>query len=411
MKRRDRQTPVARVRTLIVSPVPSQPTRAGWSVRTKYLVEALKEAGQKVKFAYIPQAGIPGDMAGMIRHWGRRLHVLPGVSTDKIVQRNVGLGIVNRIRYQIEYRHARARDFVMTRTGHRWDAWYTRQVQRYLQALQRERRFDAVLVQYGFFSKAFDAFDPGILRLLDTIDVMAGRKEFMHRAGLVCKWAATEPEETRHLQRADIVLAITDEDAQIFTNMSTRLVKVVGHLMPVFLVSLQSCSERKILFVGNNNKMNQQAAHFLKDDILPRLRMRVAEVHLLFAWDICSVLPRGEGYTLLGAVEDMRPVYEQSALVVNPILVGTGLAIKTIEALAHGKPVVATQMGARGLLQGAGRAFLTAEGPDEFADAVARILQSPQLAVDLAREAQHFVIEYRRQAIKRLLSCFDDLPR
>ena len=405
------QRPVSNtpVRTLILSPVPSHPVTTGWAARLNHLAQAMEAMGHEVEYAYIPDTGIPCDTAGMARHWGRRLHVLPvSVSAYLLAQRPVGTRIADRIHHQIRYRMCLVRNRSMARLVGRWDTWYGRETHQYLSALQRERSFDFVIVQYGVFSRAFHAFKSGTSRLLDTNDLCVARNECMQRVGLTARWSTTQQEETRHLNRADIILAITDEEAQAFSRLSRRPVRVVGHLAPVAsLPKASPSSGTDILFVGSKNAMNAQAARFLTDDILPRLRARVPGARLLIAGAVCCDLSPGEGYALLGVVENLRPVYERAALVVNPMLAGTGLAIKTVEALGHGKPVVATQIGARGLLRGTDAAISVADGSDEFAAAVARILETPQLLADLALAAHRFATQYRQRMIRNLQTCFD----
>ena len=48
-------------------------------------------------------------------------------------------------------------------------------------------------------------------------------------------------------------------------------------------------------------------------------------------------------------VEDIRSFYARIGASIVPLLSGTGVSIKTLEAIAHGKPVVATSAGVRGL--------------------------------------------------------------
>lgn len=399
------------MRTLILTPVPSHPVQGGgWTARLNHLVEALEEIGQEVDYAYIPNVIKPADMTSMTKHWGKHLHVLPLPALPSLIaQRPVGVRIFDRCLHQIEYRISYANEKAKTRLFGRWDTWYNRKIHRYLLELQRERKYNAVIIQYGLFSKAFQAFGENVLRLLDTNDLCVGRHELMQRFGLTSKWSTTKKEETRHLNRANGILAITDEEGQLFSYLSQRQVYIVGHLAPVTLSQISPARRMEALFVGGDNKMNQHAAKFLIHEILPLLRARVPDARILFAGDICRFLLPAEGLILLGKVENLQPVYEQVTLVVNPMFAGTGLAIKTIEALSYGKPVVATRMGARGLLQGVGTCIFVADHPDEFASAMARIMQSPQLAADLGVAAHCFAAKYRKRMIENLYTCFNGI--
>ena len=71
---------------------------------------------------------------------------------------------------------------------------------------------------------------------------------------------------------------------------------------------------------------------------------------------------------------DLEPYYRRAALVVVPMRLGGGTRIKVLEALAHGKALVTTSVGAEGLSLTPGEALEIADGPEAFADACVRLL-------------------------------------
>jgi glycosyltransferase involved in cell wall biosynthesis len=74
--------------------------------------------------------------------------------------------------------------------------------------------------------------------------------------------------------------------------------------------------------------------------------------------------------------------------VINPVSVGTGLKIKTVEALAFGKAVITTRCGAEGLESGAGTAFEVVEDMRQMAGEVVRLLTDPNRRRTLEHQAQ-----------------------
>jgi glycosyltransferase involved in cell wall biosynthesis len=101
---------------------------------------------------------------------------------------------------------------------------------------------------------------------------------------------------------------------------------------------------------------------------------------------------------VLGTVPDVRPALQQAAAVVVPLLVGGGTRIKIFEAMAMGRPVVSTSLGAEGLPVTSGEQLLLADEPQAFADAVCRLLEAPAEAARLGAAArqyveQHFTVE------------------
>ena len=89
----------------------------------------------------------------------------------------------------------------------------------------------------------------------------------------------------------------------------------------------------------------------------------------------------------LGDLPDVGRAYEMADIVVNPAPVGTGLKIKSIEALAFGKPLVATPHAATGLEMYEGEALFIGDTPQHFAQAVIRLLGDEDLRMRMGRNA------------------------
>jgi glycosyltransferase involved in cell wall biosynthesis len=100
---------------------------------------------------------------------------------------------------------------------------------------------------------------------------------------------------------------------------------------------------------------------------------------------------KGARVEFTGFVDDVRPHIRGAAASVIPLLVGGGVRIKAYEAMAQGCPVVSTAIGMEGLPVEAGRHFLLADRPADFAAALVRLLRDRALGQRLAAEARRFV--------------------
>jgi len=99
----------------------------------------------------------------------------------------------------------------------------------------------------------------------------------------------------------------------------------------------------------------------------------------------------GVAFTFTGFVDDVRPYVADADLSVIPLRVGSGTRIKAFEAMALGRPVVSTRVGVEGLGITEGEHFLAADTPDDFADAILRLLGDDALRHRLAAAARHLV--------------------
>ena len=138
------------------------------------------------------------------------------------------------------------------------------------------------------------------------------------------------------------------------------------------------------------------------DDVLPRVRRSVPNATLALAGKLCEQVRDAPGLVKLGVLPDLRPAYAAADAVVIPLQIGTGLKIKTIEGLGHAKPVIATPLGAEGLEDGAGTAFLVAEDKDDFAAAIVEVLREQDRAEALSRSAARFAGLQNQRALQEL---------
>lgn len=150
------------------------------------------------------------------------------------------------------------------------------------------------------------------------------------------------------------------------------------------------------LFVGNlGYQPNVEAAVWLCREVLPRLAG--AGVTLAGARPAAEVRAlAGPRVVVAADVPDVAPWYAAAAMATAPLRRGGGSRVKVLEALAHGRPVVATAVGAEGVgpdVHGGG--VITADTPVDFAAACRRLLGDPAQAAALGRRGRAAVAATR----------------
>jgi glycosyltransferase involved in cell wall biosynthesis len=140
---------------------------------------------------------------------------------------------------------------------------------------------------------------------------------------------------------------------------------------------------RRALFVGDfTYEPNRTALRFLLDDVMPRVWRELPEARLRLVGAGLDAPPSGDPrIEALGFVERLHDAYAGVSAAVVPLLQGGGTPLKFVEALAYGLPVVATPRAAAGLAVRDGEHCLLADGPDAYAEALARVLRdgAPEL--------------------------------
>ena len=103
--------------------------------------------------------------------------------------------------------------------------------------------------------------------------------------------------------------------------------------------------------------------------------------------------------TLIPNPEKIGPLYEQSAVFVNPMRNGAGIKLKTVHALAAGLPVVSTEVGAEGTRMRHGLDIYQTNDADQFAEYIRALLTEKALQQKMVTNAQDQLRTHYRQSI------------
>ncbi|HXB71825.1 MAG TPA: glycosyltransferase [Candidatus Acidoferrales bacterium] len=152
-----------------------------------------------------------------------------------------------------------------------------------------------------------------------------------------------------------------------------------------------------MLFVGSfRHDPNRVAVDWFVRRVLPMILSRQPEVKLVIAG---SDPPPAHAYAdyaehldMLGFVEDVRQPFARYSVFVCPILSGSGVRVKLLEAFAAGIPVVSTRVGAEGLATEDGEFCSLADDPVLFAERVLELLEEPETAAEMATRARAEVV-------------------
>ena len=143
---------------------------------------------------------------------------------------------------------------------------------------------------------------------------------------------------------------------------------------------------------------NYDAVQFFLREILPIIQSEIPQVKVKITGKTTGVdldsLPLNENVIFTGYVSDIRPVIKSSTVCIVPLQVGGGTRLKILEALALGTPVVTTSKGAEGLDMQPGRDLLVADSPADFARAVVRVVNEPELRDQLRVNGRKAVEAY-----------------
>ncbi|KAF0191349.1 MAG: group 1 glycosyl transferase [Gammaproteobacteria bacterium] len=371
---------------LLVSPTPTHPQTAGNRTRIDGLLSGLQQLGHDVYFCHVQSE--PGDEEAMRKVWGDRFFSVP-------YHRPHSPGARWKRKIQSIFKPD-------ARYVYSIDEWYDPSIDGAITDLNERFRFDVVIVEYVFFSRILELFGNDVLKIVDTHDVFTDRHLKYLKNGQVPQWySTTRQEEAKALDRADVVIAIQDLERDFFSGLTSRKVITIGHIVAL-REALKRDAGKQILFVASDNPINSDGINQFIADAFPAIRNEVPGAELALAGSVCKAVNDQPGVVKLGRVDDLVPVYEAAAVVINPVRFNTGLSIKNLEALGYSKPLVTSPTGAEGLEDGAGSAFLLADSPGDFSEHIIKCLSDSDHASRLARGAYEYASAWNRKTIRQL---------
>jgi len=308
----------------------------------------------------------------------------------------------SKIRSSLKYRIRRILDRLWSRKD-RLDDWFCDHWLGEALHLQQQGRYSRVLVAYVYHSKFLLAFPNPCLRIIDTHDAFSyprNQPEAGSTDGPSRSYSVEE--EKRGLLRAQRVIAIQDWEAAYFRQLlgSAGKVYTVGHIAEPLSVPLISAPAARVGCIGTNWWVNLQGYEWFLREAWPQIRERVPAAEIWVAGGMSGQCTPASGVRLLGQVPSLLNFYQECPVFINTAQRGTGLKIKTIEALMHGRPVVTTGIGAEGLEQFRGQGLFVCDTAEEFAGAVVNLLSNLPLAQQIGeaalRCAQNYVAENRK---------------
>jgi len=220
--------------------------------------------------------------------------------------------------------------------------------------------------------------------------------------------------EQRHYPHDAAVVVVAESDAAAVRELApTARVAVVANGVDAGASPAPIPDSPVLGFHGSFEAVhNVDAARVLVRDVLPRVQAVVPAARVL----LVGRSPGPEVRRLVGAHVELRPDVPDAraelrdvAVYVAPLVSGSGLKNKVLEAMAAGRPVVTTTLGAAGI--GAGGGLTVADGPAALADAVAVLLSDrSQLAAEGAAGRQRVLAEFTwDQSAARIEALWQDV--
>jgi glycosyltransferase involved in cell wall biosynthesis len=268
--------------------------------------------------------------------------------------------------------------------------WFAAEVE----SLALKFRPDAIVSEYIFMSRILLSESAArSLKIIDTHDLFSMKMEIVEKYGIAnYPLAMSADDEAALLRRADVILAIQQAELEKMKCLvPDRTVLLTGIDMDIHCPDPSERAPGVVLIVASSNEFNVRGTQDFLDYTWPLVRERCPDARLRLVGKICDhVHTPDPSVRKIGFVADLSSEYSGAGVTVNPCGVGTGLKIKTVEALAWGAAHVGWPASADGMRELGDLPYIVANDAVEFADAIAELLQDAARARALGEAAHVF---------------------
>lgn len=222
--------------------------------------------------------------------------------------------------------------------------------------------------------------------------------------------------EREHLNGYDGVLCITPTDASRFRTMGCRkpmeAVPFGIETAPTGHVDVEPDS---LFHIGSMDWLpNREGIGWFLREAWPLVHQRMPQVKLYLAGRHMPdelLQSQIEGVTVVGEVDDAMQFIGSKQINIVPLLSGSGIRVKIIEAMSVGKTVITTTIGAEGIHCEDGKHLLIADTPAQFAEQIQRCIDHPDYCAEVGRNAYNLIAEEYTNSVvtKKILSFYNKI--
>jgi hypothetical protein len=370
-------------KVLVASPVPTHPPTAGNRSSMLNYCKFIEEAGYDVYFLFVSEGRVAEreSIELMKEYWKDKLLVFyPKYKSYRLKKR-----------FFVSYRN------MIKKGSYHIDDWYPYGLSQWIKKIQQDYQFDVFWVNYIWLSKMLTAITCK-RKILDTHDVFSYKFE---KTGFM--WFSTNAnEEAKALDRADKIVAVQDNEGIFFQQLTTKQVVVTFRPFPFKMTEMYQ--SKNILFFSGGNRHNIDGITWFIQNVYTQLRNDVPGVNLLIGGGICESIKHLEvaGIQLLGEFNNMEQFYTYGNITINPVYQGTGLKVKTFEALSLCKVLVAHPHNIIGVPYPAEIPVFIAETAEEYITHISNLLNNDDLVSTTKNNVFEYMIKYNELVKQRM---------
>lgn len=282
--------------------------------------------------------------------------------------------------------------------------YYSSKMQSEINKLLKSENFDAIYTDYSMASYVYHVNLPKIVEPLDAIsegyhEMVSQEKNSFKKLFWLVQYLKTKKREKSVYKKFDYCIVVTERDKEILDSyLGESNIRVIPNGVDISYFKPISVKEvyPSLIFIGDMSGLpNESAIIYFYNEIYTLIKNRVKNVKLYIVGrnpsKEISKLSLDKSVVVTGYVKDVRPYLSGASIVIIPMISGTGIKNKVLEAMAMEKPVISTSIGARGIDISPEENIIIADEPEEFAKRVVELLEDEQLRQRIANNGRRLV--------------------
>jgi len=252
------------------------------------------------------------------------------------------------------------------------------------QKIVKDHGFDHLVISYVEFGELVVGLE-NVNKIVDTHDFFTLQKIQKSEGKKVNNVQHIFAEEMELLKWFDEIWTYSIEEQYIFNQFTEQYVDLIPLSFPKPIRN-RDHSDYDLVYVASDNPHNLKSISWFIQEVLPKINE--TKVHVF--GKICRAIPDCEQIVKHGLVDDLDAVYKKSKVAICPMLTGTGIKVKVLEALSYGIPVVTTRRGVDGLMNKINNGCIWVDSPEDFAAEIRALLQDKTHYDKVSIEATQF---------------------
>jgi glycosyltransferase involved in cell wall biosynthesis len=249
--------------------------------------------------------------------------------------------------------------------------------------IAKKSEYDFVIISYALYSDLIKnrTLFKNSKTIVDTHDFLT--IQFKNKQKHIGENFQNELEQ---LKKFDEVWAISFDEYTLFSHFLTS-VKYVPFCLDVENLSLEKSKVYDLIYIASENHHNVTAAKWFFENVYTQLDKKIS---ILVIGKIGNHIQNQENITKILFAQDLSNYYSTSKISICPMLSGSGVKIKVIEALSFGLPIVTSIRGVDGLPNKTNNGCLVSNNAVEFAENINQLLTDDKFYQEKSIEAKSF---------------------